>query len=363
MQTLLDFLFTFLVSALQVLLFPGIFFIIGIAFLWQWLDRKFYARIQSRMGPLHTGRGGLLQPIMDFIKLLGKEDLTPAKADRRSFAIIPIIMLVLSLTLCMFLPIVNIDSTTSWPEGVLSFEGDLILILFLSALMTVTIILAGYFSSNPFGQAGAARTGMLMVTFEVPLIISFITPAMLTGSLKVATIMNRLGALTPTFAWLMILPFFIFLVSVEAELERIPFDVSHAETEIVHGWQVEYSGKKLAFITLTEDIMLFYAAGIATTLFLGGPFLLEFIPLPLFSIDFANFMANTWVGWIYYPLVFLLKSAFIVIILSNMRALFARWRIDQIVRTGWKFMTPLAIINLLLIQVALSYIFPVIGVV
>jgi NADH-quinone oxidoreductase subunit H len=291
---------------------------------------------------------------MDFLKLLGKEDLTPRKADRRSFAAVPVVMLILSLLACMFLPIVDMDPSTAGVQGILSFEGDLILVLFISTLMAITIVLGGYFSSNPFGQTGAARTGMLLISFEIPLILSVITPAVLTGSLRIATITSALSGISPFNAWLLIVPFIIFLIAIQAELERIPFDVSHAETEIVHGWQVEFSGKKLAMIHLAEDIMLVLAAGLSVTLFLGGPFLLEYIPLPLFSVDFAAFVASSWIGWIYYTLVFVFKSALVILILSNMRTLFARWRIDQIVHAAWRYIVPISLAWLVVIQLVIG---------
>jgi len=362
MQVTLGVVLDMVIQLLQVLVFPGILFITTLALLWEWIDRKVYARMQNRVGPLHTGWRGILQPLMDFLKLLGKEDLTPERADRRGFAAVPVMMLVLSLLMCMFLPIVDMNPAVPGVQGILSFEGDLILILFMSTLMAVLIILAGYFSSNVFGQAGAARTGMLLVSFEIPLIIALVIPAFLAGSLSISTITNRLVQMSPAVAWLLILPLIIYLITAQAELERIPFDVSHAETEIVHGWQVEYSGKKLALIHLAEDVLLVFSAGLTTSLFLGGPFLLEFIPHPFFAVDFATMAATTWVGWIYYPLVFMLKSALVVLVLSNMRAAFARWRIDQIVRYAWKVMVPLAILSLVLVQLALAYIFPTLGV-
>ncbi|MHA1770882.1 MAG: complex I subunit 1/NuoH family protein [Candidatus Thorarchaeota archaeon] len=363
MQTIVDQFIGLFVQGLWILIFPGIFFITFLALLWEWIDRKVYARLQNRVGPLHTGWKGILQPLMDFFKLLGKEDLTPEKADRRGFAAVPVVMLVLSLVLCMFLPIVDMNPSVPGVQGILSFEGDLIIILFISTLMAFVIILAGFFSSNPYGQTGAARTGMLLVSFEIPLILVLIVPAFLTGSLALSTILYRITQLNPAYAWLLVLPFVIYLIAAQAELERIPFDVSHAEVEIVHGWQVEFSGKKLAFIHLAEDVLLVFSAGLATTLFLGGPYLLEFIPLSMFSVDFATLAATTWVGWLYYPLVFMFKSAIIVIILSNMRTVFARWRIDQIVRYGWKVMVPLALVSLMVVQVAIVYVFPLLGVI
>ncbi len=363
MQTIFDSIFSVFIQGLYVLIFPGIFFITFLALFWEWIDRKVYARLQNRMGPLHTGWRGILQPLMDFLKLLGKEDLTPRKANKRGFAAVPVAMFVLSIVLCMFLPIVDMDASTLGVQGILSFEGDLILILFLTTLMAVLIILAGYFSSNPFGQTGAARTGMLLISFEIPLILALVTPAFITQSLRLSTVVYNMTQLNPIFAWLMLIPFAIYLIAIQAELERIPFDVSHAETEIVHGWQVEFSGKKLAVIHMAEDIMLVFSAGMAVSLFLGGPYLLEFIPLPLFSAEFATLVATTWLGWIYYPLVFVFKSALVILVLANVRTVFARWRIDQIVHAGWRYMVPIAILNIVLVQVALTYLFPLLGVI
>ncbi len=353
MQPLVDLTINLFIQSFWILIFPGIFFITFLALLWEWVDRKFYARLQNRMGPLHTGWHGILQPLMDFFKLLGKEDLTPKKANKRGFAAVPIVMLVLSLLLTMFLPIVDMDPNLPGVQGILSFDGDLILVLFISTLLAFTIILAGFFSSNPFGQTGAARTGMLLISFEIPLILSIVTPAILTGSLRVATIMYSLGSLPFWYALLLSGPLVIFLIAIQAELERIPFDVSHAETEIVHGWQVEFSGKKLAMIHLAEDILLVSGVGLAVTLFLGGPYLLEYIPLPIFQ-SFGAIMATSWLGWIYYTLVFMFKSVLVLLILSNVRTLFARWRIDQIVHAAWRYIVPLSLAWLVLIQFVLG---------
>jgi NADH-quinone oxidoreductase subunit H len=353
MQLITDLVIGVLVQSFWILVFPGIFFITFLALLWEWIDRKFYARLQNRMGPLHTGWRGILQPLMDFLKLLGKEDLTPKKANKRGFAAVPVVMLVLSLFLCMFLPIIDMDPTAQGIQGIISFDGDLILVLFISTLMAFTIILAGYFSSNVFGQTGAARTGMLLISFEIPLILSVVTPAILTGSLRVATIMQSLGSLPAWYSLLLAGPLVIFLIAIQAEMERIPFDVSHAETEIVHGWQVEFSGKKLAMIHMAEDIMLVSGVGLAVTLFLGGPYLLEYIPLPIFQ-TFGTLMATSWFGLIYYTLVFMFKSIIIILLLSNMRTLFARWRIDQIVHAAWRYIVPISLAWLVLIQFVLG---------
>lgn len=353
MQTIIVLAVDLLINSFWILIFPGIFFITFLALLWEWVDRKIYARLQNRMGPLHTGWQGILQPLMDFLKLLGKEDLTPEKADRRSFAAVPVILLVLSLLLTMFLPIVDMNPALEGIQGILSFEGDLILVLFISTLIAFTIILAGFFSSNPFGQTGAARTGMLLISFEIPLILSIVTPALLTGSLRIATIMYRLGSLPFWSVFLLSCPLIIFLIAIQAELERIPFDVSHAETEIVHGWQVEFSGKKLALIHMAEDILLVFGIGLAVTLFLGGPYLFEYIPLPVFQ-DFGVFMTTSLIGWVYYTLVFMFKSALVLLILSNIRTLFARWRIDQIVHAAWRYVVPVSLAWLILIQFILG---------
>jgi NADH-quinone oxidoreductase subunit H len=161
--------------------------------------------------------------------------------------------------------------------------------------------------------------------------------------------MYTLGSLPAWYALLLAGPLVIFLIAIQAELERIPFDVSHAETEIVHGWQVEFSGKKLALIHMAEDIMLVSGVGLAVTLFLGGPYLLEFIPLPLFQA-FGVAISTSWFGLIYYTLVFMFKSLVIILLLSNMRTLFARWRIDQIVHAAWRYIVPISLAWLVMIQ-------------
>ncbi len=329
---------------LQVLIFPGIFFLTFVALLWEWVDRKFYARLQNRVGPYFTGKKGFLQPLADFLKLLSKEDLTPEQSNKRGFNAAPIVIAITILFLSMFIPITG-------AKGIISFEGDLLFILFGSSLIMVVIMLSGWFSSSPFAIAGGTRTGLLMIAYELPMIITLLTPSVIVGSLNISTIITyQLNHGLPFIAIFPIMfGFLIYIIALEAELERVPFDVSHAETEIVAGWKVEYSGKKLALLSMVSDLELVFGAGIATAIFLGGPYLFEFLPF-----DWAQFIAlqaaNTPFGLLYYPLVFLFKSFLIILILSLFRALMARLRIDQIINASWKILLPLAILVLLLVH-------------
>lgn len=329
---------------LQVLIFPGIFFLTFIALLWEWVDRKFYAKIQNRVGPYFTGKRGFLQPLADFIKLLSKEDLTPEQSNKRGFKTAPIVLAITILFLLMFIPIIG-------NQGLISFEGDMLFILFGSSLIMAVIMLSGWFSSSPFAIAGGTRTGLLMVAYELPLILSLLTPAVLAGSLSISTILSyQLANGIPFIAVFPIMfGFIIYLIALEAELERVPFDVAHAETEIVAGWKVEYSGKKLALLSMVSDLELVFGAGIATTIFLGGPYLFEFLPFD-WAQYIATFAATTPFGVLYYALVFLFKSFLIILILSLFKGLMARLRIDQIVNGSWKILLPLAIIVLLLVH-------------
>ena len=139
-----------ILDILQILLFPGIFFCLTLALFYSWIDRKYHADLQNRMGPTYTGWRGILQPFADFIKLMAKEDITPAAADRRGFAAVPIVMLAVPLTALLLIPI-------SSATGIISFPGDIVFLMFLSTIIAILIFLAGWFSTNVFSDIGATR--------------------------------------------------------------------------------------------------------------------------------------------------------------------------------------------------------------
>lgn len=328
-------------TAIQVLLFPGLSFILSYTLYAEWLSRKTVARLQNRTGPLHTGWQGILQPIADFIKLIVKEDITPAAAEAAVFNIVPIFIFAIPLAATFLIPIQSI--TTLWGyQPVAAFEGDLIMVLFLMSLTVLAVFLAGWSSGNLFGAVGATRVAFMMLAYEIPLGLVAISPAIMARSLsivkivdwQVAGVQNFLANPTlPGFLLgvVMFIGFAIYTICLLAELEMRPFDMSEAETEIVHGWQVEYSGVKLALIRSGHDVKMVLAAGLLTSLYLGGP-----------------------TGPVLPPIVwFIIKTSACILVLSNLSALFARFRIDQMVTGAWKYLVPLAVLQVMA-TVALS---------
>ncbi|HUS78766.1 MAG TPA: complex I subunit 1 family protein [Patescibacteria group bacterium] len=328
------------VTVLEVLVFPGILFLTSYALYCNWINRKFVARLQNRVGPLHTGWQGILQPFADVIKLLAKEDITPAAAKRSLFSVAPLMLFALPLAALFVVPIQSLTNLWCY-KPVASFEGDLIVVLFLLTIMILNVFLGGWSSANRFGAVGAERAAMMMIAYEIPLGLVAIAPAIMAGSLSITNIVDWQVASVGNFLAGPSLPGIllgvtmfigagIYVICLLAELEMRPFDISEAETEIVHGWQVEFSGKKLALITMGHEFKLVLAAALLTSLFLGGP---------------AG-------PWPIPPLVwFVAKTTVCVFILSNLSVLFARFRIDQMLSWAWKYLVPLSVLQVMAVVV------------
>jgi len=335
-----------LLTILGILFFPGIGFCISIALFDEWIDRKFYAALQDRIGPLHTGFKGILQPLADFLKLMANEDIEPEAADKWGMRFTAVLSLTLPLVALLFVPIVG-------TRGILSFEGDILLLAFITTIIAVLVYLAGWFSANRLAMPGTMRAASQLLSYEIPILLAMFAVALRTSELSVAGIVNwQLNSHRPVvFSFPMFCFLLIFLLSLQAELERSPFDIPTAETEIVGGWEVEYSGKKLAFFRLSIDLQMVYGAGIATALFLGGPVGVEmWIPSMADWLATGASIANpTGVVWVaairigYYALMFAIKTTLIVIVLSIFRALIARLRIEQFLEYSWKWLIPVSL--------------------
>ncbi len=327
-----------IIEIAKMLVFPGIVFCILLAFFYQWLDRKIHARIQRRRGPMLAGPWGLFQPIADFLKLLSKEDITVEGVDKFGFNILPIIELAVSLYLILFIPIIGL-------EGLISIPGDLIFILFVSTLFSVIIIFAGYFSANRFSLVGSERAGLLFISYEIPLFISLITPAIIANALEISAIVkfqnNSLNPLAFYFVYLLLIApsFIIYIICMMAKLERVPFDVPEAESEIIAGWATEYTGKKLALFFLAKDVQQLFLIGLGAALFIGGP-----VPLPYL----LNFVPQS-LHWLVNLFGFVIKGAIIVMLISLIRSIAARYRIDQIRDFFWKILVPISVIQLVVV--------------
>ena len=314
---------------LAAIFFPGAVFLLAASLFYEWVDRKLYARFQNRVGPHLAGPFGLLQPVADLIKLLSKEDIVPMAADRLLFTLTPILAPALILLACMFLPIAG-------PSGTISFKGDLIAVIALLSIYTITIYLAGEGSSNRFASIGAVRAALQLIGYEIPLTLSLLSAAIAAGSLSIGGIVE---AQAERGIWLIagpqIIGFAIFVITSQAEMERIPFDIPEAEQEIVAGWEVEYGGRRLALFRLSKDLELILLSGLGAAIFLGGP-IGPVIP---------------GLEPVLYTIYFILKSLVVLAIFTLVRALFARLRIDQMVSFSWKYLMSLAVILVILTEV------------
>ena len=311
-----------LTLALRVLIYPGALFLIFLAFLYEWVDRKFLARVQNRYGPLYTGPSGILQPFADFLKLLSKEDIIPAAADRLLFNLTPIAYSTLPLVALLVIPI-------DGGEAVLAFDGDLIFVMFLLTLIVITVFLAGLGSMSRFSIIGGVRAALQMLGYEIPMGLAVIGPAVAAGSLSITDIVRWQST---GLRWLILLQplgFAILVCCMLAELEYVPFDIPEAETEIVAGWRTEFSGRKLALIRLGKDLEVVLASALLASLYLGGA-------QPLYSLPGS--------------ITFLIKTVLVVLLFTFLRGVFARFRIDQMVSGMWRYMVPLAILQVMLVE-------------
>lgn len=300
------------------------------AFFLEWVDRKAYAHFQHRIGPLVTGPYGLLQPIADFIKLMKKEEVTPEGADKVLLFLSPLLALIIPIFAFMFIP-------TFAKNGILSYSGDLLFVIILASLYTILLTLTGYSNPGPFSGIGGSRNAQQFIAYEICLFLSAISPALLVGSLNLSTILT-IQSQQPLGDFLMtriiLIPgMIVFLISTLAKIEKVPFDAPEAETELGAGWQTEISGRRLAFFRLSTDLKLLFTSALFVTLFLMGP-LGPSIPA------FSGFFYVIW---------FVIKTITVVFILTLIRSILARYRIDQILEIFWNYLIPIALLQVLIV--------------
>ena len=285
-----------------------------------WTERRLLGRFQNRVGPNRWGPFGLLQPIADLFKLLSKEDLTPAGADRVVFALVPIAMLAPLILMTAVIPFAQGTALAGLHVGVLY-------LLAISSVTTVAIFMAGWSSNNRYAMFGAARAVAVLISYEVPVVLSLLGVVMVAGSMSLGSVVE---AQALPFLLVQPLAFFVFMAGMSAELNRTPFDVAEAESEIIAGYHTEYSGIKFALIQAAEFGGVVVVSAIVATLFLGG---------------WAG-PRSEYLGWLW----FLLKTGIVVFLFIWIRATYPRLRIDQIMAFSWKFLLPLSLINLLAVS-------------
>jgi len=295
------------------LIFPGFLFLAAFGLAAEYFDRKLYARLQNRIGP------PWFQPLADFLKLMGKEDVIPEEANPRIFKLMPIFGVAAAVTAFFYIPLWGM-------KGLYHFNGDIIIILYLLTIPTLALFLGGWYSTSLYSKLGAVRSITQLFAYEVPLFISILAPALLadTWSLEGMTIFY----MAHPWYWLFnLLGFFIALVAMLGKLEKVPFDIAEAETEIVAGTLTEYSGRLLGMFKLALNIETIVGASLLAAVFL--PFGLDLEPAAGFILYVA-------------------KVLFIIALMSLSRTVFARLRIDQMMRLCWKYIAPLAFLQLLL---------------
>jgi len=302
---------------LSIFIFPGFFFLTAYALFLAYLDRKIAARMQQRVGP------PFYQPLADFIKMLGKEVINPDGVDWRIFDAIPLVALAAVMTAFLYVPVIG--------YSLFAFPGDLVVVLYLMALPTLSLFLLGWLSRNIFSAIGGIRAVTQLFIYEVPFFLALLTPAIMAGSWSISEIVLW----QQHNLWIVFfqpIGFIVALIGLQAKLERTPFDIPEAETEIVAGPWTELTGRRLALMHLTIDISLVVGSALIAALFLGGP-LLPWTLSPAWLNVAAGF------------LLFLAKTLAVLLILSSIKVATGRIRIDQLNDIGWKYLASAALVQ------------------
>jgi len=292
-----------------------------------YFERKVIGHMQVRLGPMRVGPHGLLQPIADGIKLFFKEDIIPANADRPVFYLAPLISLFAALSSVAVIPFF---------EGfvIADINIGILFVLAMSALGSYGIIMAGWASNSKYSFLGGLRSAAQVISYEVAMGLSLVGVMMLSGSLNMTEIVKaQEGYPLGMFLFPQVIGFFVFIVAAIAETNRAPFDLPEAESELVAGYFVEYSGMRFALFYAAEYIGMIVMSSIATVCFLGGwngPFRIPYVPF----------------AW------FLVKVYLLVFLYYWVRATLPRYRYDQLMALGWKVLIPLALLNILITGIA-----------
>ena len=323
-------LLEWLVKSIAIVLFG----VVGFAYL-TLFERRVLAKMQVRIGPNRAGPWGLLQPVADGVKLIFKEEVIPAGADRTLFVLAPIITVIPALILLGVIPL-GPDVELFGRRISLGLADDInVGMLYLSAITSIAvygIVIAGWSSNNKYALLGGIRSSAQMVSYELALGLVFVGPILMAGSMSLREIVVAQQHLWYVFA--QPLGFVIFLIASLAEVNRAPFDMPEAEQELTAGYHVEYSGMKFALFFMAEYVKMIAVSTIGATLFLGGFWGpgVERIP---------------WLG----PLYLLLKVVALVFLQLWLRATLPRFRYDRLMAFGWKIMLPLSLLNVVITAV------------
>ena len=303
-----------------------------------WWERKISAHIQVRFGPMRVGGWhGWAQSIADGIKLLLKEDVIPAGADKVVFVLAPMVVFAAAVAAYVTIP---------WGPGLIvrDLNIGILYMVAISSLVVVGIIMAGWSSNNKYSVLGAMRSAAQAVSYEVPLVLSLLGPVMIAGTMSMEKLVEAqsgwwFGIFPKWFVFPQIVAFLVYFTCSLAECNRLPFDIPEAESELVAGFHVEYSGMRFAIFFLAEYANMFVVAAIATTAFLGGwhgPWL----SLPGLPGEVAHGLFGLF--W------FLVKCYVLIFVMIWLRWTLARLRVDQLMDFAWKVLLPIAFANLII---------------
>ncbi|MCH8995252.1 MAG: NADH-quinone oxidoreductase subunit NuoH [Chloroflexi bacterium] len=298
-----------------------------------YVERKFAARIQMRLGPMRVGPYGTLQTLADAVKLIAKEDLRPATADRWIFELAPFAIFVPT-----FLAFVAIPFTRDWAVSFLDL--GLLYVVAVTGLSFIGFLMAGWASDNKYALLGGLRAAAQLISYEVPLVLALVAVSMVAGSLSLSEIVVFQGRV-PLFVW-QPLALFIFIAAALAELERQPFDIPTAESEVVGGPFIEYSGIRWSMFFLTSYASLFIYSLLGATVFLGG----------------WNWPLGKEIGLGWQLVLIFAKTSFLILLFMWIRFTLPRLRIDQLMSFCWKVLVPLAFLQIFLNGLVLVYDWP-----
>jgi NADH-quinone oxidoreductase subunit H len=308
-------------------------------------ERRFMAFMQVRLGPNRVGPKGTLQGLADLIKLVTKEDVTPIRSEKIVHFLAPVLAVIPALTALAVIPMgpsVRLARRVSTPLWVADVNIGLLFLLAITSIGVYGIILGGWASNNKYSLLGGLRSAAQLVSYEVPMGLSLVAVLLMTRSLSLVEIVQRQDRLQLWFVFPGLLSFFLYFVSGVAETNRNPFDLPEAESELVSGFNTEYSGVKFAFFFLGEYTGMIIISCVAVTVFFGG-----WLP------PFAHVKALSFLHIVPPFLWFLAKVGFFLFCYIWFRSTFPRYRFDQLMALGWKWMIPLALVNIVVVAVAI----------
>ena len=309
-------------------------------------ERRFMGFMQVRLGPNRVGPKGTLQGLADLVKLVTKEDVTPARAEKAVHFLAPVLAVIPALTALAVIPMgpsVRLARHVSTPLWVAGHQHRAALFLLaITSIGVYGIILGGWASNNKYSLLGGLRSAAQLVSYEVPMGLSLVAVLLMTRSLSLVEIVQRQDRMHLWFVFPGLLSFFLYFVSGVAETNRNPFDLPEAESELVSGFNTEYSGVKFAFFFLGEYTAMIIISCVAVTVFFGG----WLPPFPhVKALSFLHLVP---------PFVwFLAKVGFFLFCYIWFRSTFPRYRFDQLMALGWKWMIPLALVNIVVVAVAI----------